>query len=302
VRRWLAVRPDEASALAWAGAVEAQEAGGLDAARARFEQALKRQPRQALALAGMGYVQYGADKPAEAIRLFDEAVRAGESTGYADAAGDRLREAQGESAWTDRFHRPTGDALSPERDWVEHEGEGILIQIASNRLRFDGVRHGKGGRTTLARREPADRLLRIETTLDVPDVNDAIVGLRLASARGDAELLFGFNASRRLVYAYTPARRTQPLEFTPISVPGQPSAAPLGRGRRVVLRIGLISRRAGSFQLFGEGDLPLLPRPVELKALANSSHYDVGLFAQTNAGRRCLFFAERFKVVRRRAK
>ena len=90
------------------------------------------------------------------------------------------------------------------------------------------------------------------------------------------------------------------LSPIPITVPGDPDAATVSPGERAVLTIELVAEAKAAFQLYGRSAQPLLPTPVQVRALSSARNFEVGIVAFTRSGQSCRFFADSFKITRRK--
>lgn len=293
------LQPSRADALARAAVLHLHTGRSIEHVQETVRKALEAMPDQPLALTVQAFLAWQAGDYRKALETFDRAVRLGDPTGYAQDALAALQAADDEVYWVDRFDRPGGGAESLALQWTEEEGDGIVIRVTQNRLHVQGIREGRAGRSSLIRKEKFQdvpgTLARIEATLEVPPENEAIVALRLGTRNG--EVLFGVTPERRLVYA-TVEGQAEP-NFIPISVAGRPATAGYAH-ERVVLKIEIVNAARGMFQVYSHGREELLATPLEVRRLARANELDVGLVAFTAANRQCLFWADSFRVVRRK--
>ncbi len=158
--------------------------GDGDAAHAAFKEALKADPDNLAALAGLGHYHYFRLHPAEATMQFDAVLKIDPSNAYANDAKARVVETTTRTLWEDMVDRD--DRGDVGRGWVEIERSGVEIGIKDKRARFMGRQGVKDDEmTSLERPVKVKTLLRFEAEIDVTEIGDATAGVKLTAKLDD---------------------------------------------------------------------------------------------------------------------
>ncbi len=153
-------------------------------AYAAFKEALKSDPDNLAALAGLGHYYYFRLQPSEATMHFDAVLKIDPANAYANDAKARVAETTTRTVWEDAFDRD--DRAGVGRGWVEIERSGVEIGIKDKRARFTGRQGVKDDEmTSLERPAKLKTLLRFEAEIDVTEIGEATAGIRLTAKLDD---------------------------------------------------------------------------------------------------------------------
>lgn len=181
--RTLFLAPERVEVYALQG-VNQLASGAVGDAERSFEQALERDPSQALALAGLAWCAYERGDAAKAITRFaelDDRRRAlPEEDPYRVFATEQIARIQDHFAkqiWTDRFER-----RRLKNGWDTEEAAGPDVELVDGELRIRGT-FDTNGTVRIWRMLPAADFVSLEMDVTVKSANNARVGVFISKER-----------------------------------------------------------------------------------------------------------------------